>query len=170
LDVGEKANEITCFQPLLDAVTELARVAVTSDAIHTQREHAGYLSDAGPTTPRSSKTTRRSCADSSSPPWKGHPASRPHHGHLPRPLGHPQDQGRHREQPPLPWSPQTVQLKRRRTDHKTGETTLKTFYADTSLTAEQATSPQLAKLVRDTGKLMFCTTSETRRSPRTPLN
>jgi hypothetical protein len=40
LDVGEKTNEIACFQPLLDAVAELAGVVVTSDAMHTQREHA----------------------------------------------------------------------------------------------------------------------------------
>ncbi|MFD9636091.1 ISAs1 family transposase [Streptomyces violascens] len=43
LDVGEKTNEVTCFQPLLDAVADLAGVFVTSDAMHTQREHADYL-------------------------------------------------------------------------------------------------------------------------------
>ncbi|MFJ5843309.1 ISAs1 family transposase [Streptomyces shenzhenensis] len=43
LDVGEKTNEITCFQPLLDTVADLAGVVVTSDAMHTQREHADYL-------------------------------------------------------------------------------------------------------------------------------
>ncbi|MCX5208490.1 ISAs1 family transposase [Kitasatospora sp. NBC_00240] len=43
LDVGEKTNEITCFQPLLDTVAGLAGAVVTSDAMHTQREHADYL-------------------------------------------------------------------------------------------------------------------------------
>ncbi|MGW0886464.1 ISAs1 family transposase, partial [Streptomyces sp. NPDC002671] len=43
LDVGEKTNEITCFQPLLGTVADLAGVVVTSDAMHTQREHADYL-------------------------------------------------------------------------------------------------------------------------------
>ncbi|MEU9181719.1 ISAs1 family transposase [Streptomyces sp. NPDC048550] len=43
LDVGEKTNEITCFRPLLEALTDLAGVVVTSDAMHTQREHATYL-------------------------------------------------------------------------------------------------------------------------------
>lgn len=43
LDVGEKTNEITCFQPLLDTVADLAGTVVTSDAMHTQREHADYL-------------------------------------------------------------------------------------------------------------------------------
>ncbi|WP_240167516.1 ISAs1 family transposase [Streptomyces noursei] len=43
LDVGDKTNEITCFQPLLDTVADLAGVAVTSDAMHAQREHADHL-------------------------------------------------------------------------------------------------------------------------------
>ncbi|MER6112619.1 ISAs1 family transposase, partial [Streptomyces hirsutus] len=43
LDVGEKTGETTCFQPLLDTVADLAGTVVTSDALHTQREHAGYL-------------------------------------------------------------------------------------------------------------------------------
>ncbi|WP_233273577.1 ISAs1 family transposase [Streptomyces broussonetiae] len=43
LDVGEKTNEITCFQPLLGTVADLAGVVVTSGAMHTQREHADYL-------------------------------------------------------------------------------------------------------------------------------
>ncbi|MFC9633386.1 transposase [Streptomyces mirabilis] len=43
LDVGEKTNEITCFQPLLETLADLAGVVVTSDAMHTQRGHAGYL-------------------------------------------------------------------------------------------------------------------------------
>ncbi|WP_078969839.1 hypothetical protein [Streptomyces natalensis] len=41
-----------------------------------------------------------------------------------------------------------VQIKRRRTDRKTGKTTIKTAYAVTSLTAEQATATQLAALAR----------------------
>ncbi|GCB43896.1 ISAs1 family transposase [Streptomyces sp. NL15-2K] len=45
LDVGEKTNEITCFQPLLQTVPDLAGAVVTSDAMHTQREHAVYLLD-----------------------------------------------------------------------------------------------------------------------------
>lgn len=35
LDVGEKTNEITCLQPLLNTLAELAGVVVTSDAMHT---------------------------------------------------------------------------------------------------------------------------------------
>jgi hypothetical protein len=44
LDVGEKTNEITCFQPLPETLADLAGVVVTSDAMHAQREHASYLS------------------------------------------------------------------------------------------------------------------------------
>lgn len=67
LDVGEKTNEITCFQPLLDTVAELAGVVVTSDAMHTQREHAGYLLGRGAHYIAIVKDNRKSCADSSSP-------------------------------------------------------------------------------------------------------
>ena len=42
VQVAGKSNEITAFQPLLDAV-ELTRTVVTSDALHTQREHVDYL-------------------------------------------------------------------------------------------------------------------------------
>ncbi|MFE4582178.1 transposase, partial [Streptomyces chartreusis] len=41
--IGNKTNEITCFQPLLETMADLAWVVVTSDAMHTQREHADYL-------------------------------------------------------------------------------------------------------------------------------
>jgi hypothetical protein len=61
LDVGEKTNEITCFQPLLDTVADLAGTVVTSDAMHTQREHADYLLGRGahsPQRPRPSPTPR----------------------------------------------------------------------------------------------------------------
>jgi predicted transposase YbfD/YdcC len=49
----------------------------------------------------------------------------------------------------FPGARQAVQVKRRRTDRKTGKTTIKTVYAVTSLTAEQADPAQLATLIRD---------------------
>ncbi len=49
----------------------------------------------------------------------------------------------------FPGARRAVQIKRRRADRKTGKTTVKTIYAVTSLTAEQATPAQLARLVRD---------------------
>lgn len=43
-EVGEKTNEITAFQPLLDTV-DLTQMVVTADAMHTQRAHASCLVD-----------------------------------------------------------------------------------------------------------------------------
>ena len=48
----------------------------------------------------------------------------------------------------FPGARQAIQIKRRRTDRKTGKATIKTVYAVTSLTAHQAAPAQLAKLVR----------------------
>ena len=67
LDVGEKTNEITCFQPLLETVADLAGAVVTSDAMHTQREHASYLLGRGAHYIVIVKGTRRSSASSSNP-------------------------------------------------------------------------------------------------------
>lgn len=49
----------------------------------------------------------------------------------------------------FPGARQVIQVKRRRTCRKTDRTTIKTVYAVTSLTAEQATPAQLAKLIKD---------------------
>jgi predicted transposase YbfD/YdcC len=49
----------------------------------------------------------------------------------------------------FPGARQAVQIKRRRADRTTGQTTVKTVYAVTGLTAEQATAAQFAQLVRD---------------------
>ncbi|MFC5959898.1 transposase [Streptomyces pratens] len=43
---------------------------------------------------------------------------------------------------------QAVQLKRRRVDRKTGKASIKTVYAVTNLTAEEATPAELARLIR----------------------
>ncbi|MFF6815679.1 hypothetical protein ACFZAG_38345 [Streptomyces sp. NPDC012403] len=48
----------------------------------------------------------------------------------------------------FPGTRQAVQLKRRRVDRKTGKISVKTVYAVTSLTAEQATPAKLASLIR----------------------
>ncbi|MFE5010572.1 hypothetical protein [Streptomyces sp. NPDC056696] len=53
----------------------------------------------------------------------------------------------------FPGARQALQIKHRRTDRKTGRTTLATVYAVTSLTAEQATPARLAQLVRDHWKI-----------------
>jgi predicted transposase YbfD/YdcC len=49
----------------------------------------------------------------------------------------------------FPGARQAIQIRRRRTDRKTGKTTLTTVYAVTSLAAEQADAKEIARLVRD---------------------
>ncbi len=49
----------------------------------------------------------------------------------------------------FPGARQAVQIKRRRSDRKTGKATITTVYAVSSLTAGQATPAQLARPVRD---------------------
>ncbi|WP_282697654.1 transposase [Streptomyces sp. CC208A] len=70
-------------------------------------------------------------------------------GCRPRPLGDPAEQGRRREQAPLPRLLPGRPDQARRTDRKAGRATVKTVHAVTSLSAEQATLAQLAELVRD---------------------
>ncbi|WP_269857056.1 transposase [Streptomyces sp. RPT161] len=53
----------------------------------------------------------------------------------------------------FPGACQAVQVKRRRTDRKTGRTTITTVYAVTSLTTDQANPAQLAQLIRDHWKI-----------------
>ncbi|MEV7288719.1 hypothetical protein AB0O01_29955 [Streptomyces sp. NPDC093252] len=53
----------------------------------------------------------------------------------------------------FPGACQAVQVKRRRTDRKTGRTGIATICAVTSPTAGQATPAQLAQLIRDHGKI-----------------
>ncbi|GAB2901145.1 ISAs1 family transposase [Streptomyces mayteni] len=154
LDVGEKTNEITCFQPLLDTVADLAGTVVTSDAMHTQREHADYLLGRGAhyivIVKSNQKKLRRQLK---SLPWKDVPPQGRTRG-----IGHGRSEIRRIKVATVnnlvfPGARQAVQIKRRRTDLKAGKTTVKTVCAVTSLTAEQATAARLAELVRDHWKI-----------------
>jgi predicted transposase YbfD/YdcC len=150
LDVGEKTNEITCFQPLLDTVAGLAGAVVTSDALHTQREHADYL-----VTGRAAhyivivkgnqKKLRRQLK---SLPWHAIPLQ----GRT-REVAHGRGEIRRIKVATVnsllfPHARQAIQLKRRRTNRKTGKVTIKTIYAVTSLPADRAAPAQLAALIR----------------------
>jgi predicted transposase YbfD/YdcC len=53
----------------------------------------------------------------------------------------------------FPGARQAVQIKRRRTDRKTGKTTVETVHAATRLSAEQATAAQPAEFVRGHWKI-----------------
>ncbi|MFE7242641.1 ISAs1 family transposase [Streptomyces sp. NPDC057580] len=150
LDVGEKTNEITCFQPLLDTVADLAGVVVTSDALHTQREHAAYLLGREAHYVVIVKGNQKHLrAQLKSLPWKDIPLQ-----DRARDKGHGRSEI-HRIKVAtvnnllFPRARQAIQIKRRRTDRKTGKTTIRTIYAVTSPTAEQASPARLAQLIRD---------------------
>ncbi|MEW2192727.1 ISAs1 family transposase [Streptomyces microflavus] len=154
LDVGEKTGETTCFQPLLDTVADPAGTVVTSDALHTQRQHAGYLLGRRAHYIAILKGNQKNLRKQlKSLPWKEIPLQ----GRT-RDSGHGRSEIRRIKVATInnllfPGACQAVQIKRRRTDRKTGKVTIATVYAVTSLTAEQATPPQLAKLVRDHWKI-----------------
>jgi predicted transposase YbfD/YdcC len=150
LDVGET----TCFQPLLDTVADLAGTVVTSDALHTQREHADYLLGRRAhyiaIVKGNQKNLRRQLK---SLPWKEIPLQGRTRG-----TGHGRSEIRRIKAATVnnllfPGARQAVQIKRRRTCRKTGKTTITTVYAVTSLTAEQATPAQLEQLIRDHWKI-----------------
>lgn len=137
-DVGEKTNEITCFQPLLETIADLAGVVVTSDAMHTQREHADYLLGWDAHYVVVVKGNQKKLHKQlKSLPWKQIPLQ-----------GRARDAGHGRREIRrikvctvnnllFPGARQAVHLKRRRVDRKTGRISINTVYAVTSLTAEQ---------------------------------
>ncbi|WP_241846190.1 ISAs1 family transposase [Streptomyces sp. MJM1172] len=142
LDVQEKTNEITCFQPLLETLSDLTETVVTSDAMHTQREHADYLLDRGAHYIVIVKGNQKLRKQLKSLPWKQVPLQGRTRG-----SGHGRSEIRRIKVATVngllfPGACQAVQIKRRRTDRKTGKTTMKTVYAVTSLTAGQATPAQ----------------------------
>ncbi|WP_406500037.1 ISAs1 family transposase [Streptomyces sp. NBC_00846] len=154
LDVGEKTGEVTRFQSLLDTVADLAATVVTSDALHTQREHAAYLLGRGARYIAIAKGNQKKLRKQlKSLPWKDIPFQGRTRG-----VGHGRAEIRRIKVATVnnllfPGARQAVQIKRRRTDRKTGKTTITTVYAVTSLTAEQATPVQLARLIRDHWKI-----------------
>ncbi|MEU2632333.1 ISAs1 family transposase [Kitasatospora sp. NPDC007106] len=103
LDVQEKTNEITCFQPLLDMVADLAGTVVTSDAMHTQREHADYLLGHGAhyivIVKGDQKKLRKQLK---SLPWKAIPLQGRTREARARTGRDPPHQGGHHEQPAVP--------------------------------------------------------------------
>ncbi|MEU6496305.1 ISAs1 family transposase [Streptomyces sp. NPDC046984] len=154
LDVGTKTNEISRFQPLLDAVAELAGVVVTSDAMHTQREHADYLLQRGAHYIVIAKGNQEGLRKQlKALPWRNIPLQSRTRG-----TGHGRSEIRRIKVASVsnlrfPGARQAVQVMRRRTDNKTGRTAIKTVYAVTSLTAEHANPARLAKLIRDHWKV-----------------
>ena len=149
LDVGEKTNEIACFQPLLDTVADFADAVVTSDALHTQREHATYLTRHSARYIVVAKGNQKKLRKQlKALPWKEIPLQDRTRG-----TGHGRSEIRRIKVCTVdnllfPGARQAIQLKRRRVHRESGKVTLHTVYAVTSLTADQAAPAQLAALIR----------------------
>lgn len=148
-DVGEKTNEITRFRPLLDTLEDLAGTVVTGDARHTRHDHAVYLLDRQAhcivIAERHTKKLRRRL--------KSLPRTQIPLQDRIRATGHGRQEIRRLKVCTatnllFPGARQAVQIVRRRVHRKTGKISLKTVYAVTSLTAEQAGPAQLARLVQ----------------------
>ncbi|WP_187414953.1 ISAs1 family transposase [Nonomuraea sp. PA05] len=147
--VEAKSNEIPAFTPLLSHL-DLTGVVVTADALHTQHDHARHVVAAGghylfivkgnqPTLLHRLKAL----------PW------------CEAILNDRTDETAHgrreirrvkictaRPHLPFPHAAQAIQIKRRRTGHRTGKTTIVTIYAITDLPPGRITHAQIAALIR----------------------
>ncbi|MFI6456277.1 ISAs1 family transposase [Streptosporangium amethystogenes] len=147
--IEAKSNEIPAFAPLLSGL-DLTSVMITADALHTQHTHAQQIVAAGghylfvvkgnqPTLHRRLKAL----------PWREAILN-----DRTDETGHGRREIRRmkictvRPGLPFPHAAQAIQVKRRRTDHKTGKTTVVTIYAVTSLPPGRITHAQLAALIR----------------------
>ncbi|MFM9699319.1 ISAs1 family transposase [Streptomyces europaeiscabiei] len=149
MDVGEKTNEITRFQPLLDTLPDLSGTVVTSDAMHTQHDHATYLRGRDAHYIVIVKgNTKKLRKQLKSLPWNQIPLQDKTHT-----TGHGRSEIRRLKVCTVsnllfPGARQAVQIVRRRVNHTTGKISLRAVYAVTSLAAEQAPPARLAQLVR----------------------
>jgi predicted transposase YbfD/YdcC len=147
--VEAKSNEIPAFTPLLSGL-DLSAMVITADAMHTQAEHARQIATAGghflfivkanqPTLHRRLKAL----------PWREAILNdrTDERGHGRREIRR-MKICTTRPGLPFPHAAQAIQVKRRRTDLKTGKTTIVTIYAITSLPPGRVTHAQLATLIR----------------------
>ncbi|WP_443174812.1 ISAs1 family transposase [Nonomuraea sp. KM90] len=147
--IEAKSNEIPAFTPLLRSL-DLSGTVITADALHTQHNHARQIVAAGghylfivkgnqPTLLRRLKAL----------PWREAILN-----DRTDESGHGRREIRRmkicavRPGLPFPHAAQAIQVKRRRTDHKTGKTTIVTIYAITSLPPGRIAHAQLAALIR----------------------
>jgi predicted transposase YbfD/YdcC len=147
--VDAKSNEIPAFTPLLSGL-DLSTMVITADALHTQAEHARQIVAASghflfivkanqPTLHRRLKAL----------PWREAVLNdrTDERGHGRREIRR-MKICTTRPRLPFPHAAQAIQVKRRRTDLKTGKTTIVTIYAVTSLPPGRITHAQLAALIR----------------------
>ncbi|MGW6791589.1 ISAs1 family transposase [Streptomyces chartreusis] len=160
--VTAKSNEIPAFAPLLDRLV-LRGVVVTADAMHTQRAHAEHVIAAGGhyllvvkgNQKKLHKQLRRL-------PWRQIPLQARTTG-----IGHGRREVRRlkvctvRSGLLFPHAVQAVEIKRRRTNRKTGRVETKTVHAVTSLQPRQASPRNSPNSARITGQSRPCTMSET---------
>lgn len=147
--VEAKSNEIPAFAPLLEPL-DLHGVVVTADAMHTQREHAEQITaKRGHYILLVKGNQKKLRKQMKKLPWREIPLQ-----DRTMDTGHGRREIRRLKvctvHPGLlfPHAVQAIEIKRRRTNRRTGKTSMKTIYAVTSLSPEQATSTQLATLIR----------------------
>ncbi|MFD4977762.1 ISAs1 family transposase [Streptomyces sp. NPDC058424] len=151
-EIGAKTNEIPEFAPLLDAIDDedLAGAVVTVDALHAQTAHARYLvEDRGAHYLLSVKANQPKLARQLKKlPWKDVPV-----------LDRSHDRGHGREEIRevqvvtvngllFPHARQVVRIHRRRRGLDAAKWQTETVYAVTDLTAEQATTREIAAWAR----------------------
>ncbi|MFI2207594.1 ISAs1 family transposase [Streptomyces sp. NPDC020192] len=147
--IAVKSNEIPALAPLLERL-DLRGHVITADAMHTQTDHADQIAAQGAhyilVVKGNQKKLRRQLRRL---PWREIPLQ-----HRTRDKDHGRREIRRLKvctvQPGLlfPHAVQAIEIKRRRTNGKTGKTTVKTIYAITSRTPARATPAQLAQLIR----------------------
>jgi predicted transposase YbfD/YdcC len=150
LEVDVKHNETSYFTALLEPL-DLAGAVVTFDALHTVRANLDWLVT-------DKKAHYIAVVKKNQPllharikalPWRQVPA-----GSTTRDTGHGRTETRtlkaaHVSRLDFSHARQAIKITRRRQDISTGRTSRETVYAVTSLTSAHATTPDLARLVRE---------------------
>ena len=150
LEIDVKHNETSHFTELLEPV-DLAGAVVTADALHTVRANLDWLVT-GKQAQYIAVVKRNQPllhAQVRALPWRQVPA-----GSVTREKGHGRVETRtlkaaHVSGLDFPHARQALKITRRRQDSATGRTSRQTVYAVTSLTSADATTPDLARLVRE---------------------
>ncbi|WP_165977591.1 ISAs1 family transposase [Nonomuraea diastatica] len=147
--VEAKSNEIPSFTPLLSGL-DLSSVMITADALHTQHAHARQIVEA--------RGHYLFIVKGNQPTLLSRLKALPWREAILNDRTDEQEHGRReirrmkictvRPGLPFPHAAQAIQVKRRRTDHRTGKTTIVTVYAVTSLPPGRITHAQLAALIR----------------------
>ncbi|MEV1245991.1 ISAs1 family transposase [Nonomuraea sp. NPDC049750] len=147
--VEAKSNEIPAFTPLLGGL-DLSSMVITADALHTQHDHARQIVAAGGHFLFIAKGNQPSLHRRlKSLPWREAILN-----DRTDERGHGRREIRRmkictvRPHLPFPHALQAIQVKRRRTHHRTGKTTIVTIYAITSLPPGRVAHTQLAALIR----------------------